>query len=147
MTKQNFILSIERVKGAIPYTADEVEQVLSDVWPQVSRAACFEVLDFPDPLLELKRYFCETPLTRDQQDRILDILSPIYSQRGIKQRKWLLCPKDGLELLDCECGLDEESRVKLGHIIHLRCPRDDCSTSYVVLDEHTYCENYRRIDI
>ena len=42
---QKFILLIKRVEDTDPYTAEEFEQVLSDVWPQVSRVIWFEVLD------------------------------------------------------------------------------------------------------
>ena len=46
--KQKFILIIERGEDTDPYTAEEVEGILVDVWPQVSHVVFFEVLDFQE---------------------------------------------------------------------------------------------------
>lgn len=42
---QKFILIVKRAEDTDPYTAEEFESILYDVWPQVSRVVCFEVLN------------------------------------------------------------------------------------------------------
>ncbi len=53
----------------------------------------------------------------------------------------LKCPFCGSELETLPCSSPETAK-RLGHIVHLRCPRG-CPTAYVVMDEDALLRNYK----